>query len=46
MTKPDKLSSVAMEEVSHGAAEYANDPSFEIAWAVKVIIAFIAFMSD
>ncbi|KAL3998121.1 Polysaccharide biosynthesis family protein [Acanthocheilonema viteae] len=34
MTKPDK-SSVAMEEVSYEVAEYNNDPSFEIAWAIK-----------
>ncbi|VDK77825.1 unnamed protein product [Onchocerca ochengi] len=24
-----------MEEISYGAAEYTNDPSFEIAWAVE-----------
>lgn len=36
MTKPDRPSSVAMEEVSCELAEYNNDPSFEIAWAIKV----------
>uniref|UniRef100_A0A0R3Q558 40S ribosomal protein S12 n=1 Tax=Brugia timori TaxID=42155 RepID=A0A0R3Q558_9BILA len=35
MTKSDEPSSVTMEEVSYGAEEYTNDPSFEIAWAVK-----------
>ncbi|VDO34397.1 unnamed protein product [Onchocerca flexuosa] len=25
-----------MDEISYGAAEYTNDPSFEIAWAVEV----------
>uniref|UniRef100_A0A915PJU0 Polysaccharide biosynthesis domain-containing protein n=1 Tax=Setaria digitata TaxID=48799 RepID=A0A915PJU0_9BILA len=35
MTKPNKPSSVVLEEVAYGSAEYANDPSFEIAWAVK-----------
>ncbi|CAG9536430.1 unnamed protein product [Cercopithifilaria johnstoni] len=35
MTKPGKSSFVAVESVSYEVAEYNNDPSFEIAWAVK-----------
>ncbi|VDK74009.1 unnamed protein product [Litomosoides sigmodontis] len=35
MTKPGTLSSVAMQEVSCEFSQYSNDPSFEIAWAIK-----------
>lgn len=40
MINSDEHSSVAVKEVSHGTQEYANEPSFEIAWAVKVSFRF------
>ncbi|EFO22973.1 hypothetical protein LOAG_05516 [Loa loa] len=35
MTKSDELSSTTVEKVPYETTEYTNDPSFEIAWAVK-----------